>query len=102
MGRGCTGGGAGKKAIRAAAVPGWNQPGHGGGPGSPTLGSCWRPRAPGSPRLLGLCSASNGSESVGGCLQSSLAGLSPGDHLATRCHHVGLRLSLPLSGKRVW
>lgn len=99
VGRGCTGGGAGKRAIRAAAMRGGNQPGHGGGPRSPTLGSRWRPGAPGSPGLLGLCSTSNGSESTGGCLQSSPVGTSPGDHLATRCHHVGLRLPLPLPGK---
>lgn len=87
--------------IRTAAMWGGNQPGHGGGPGSPAPRSRWRPRASGSPRLLGLCSASNGSESAGGCFQSPLAGAGAGDHLATCCHHVRLRLSLPLPGKLV-
>lgn len=94
--RDCPGGGAGKRAIRTAVVWGGNQPGHGGGPRSPAPRSRWRPRASGSPRLLGLCSASNGSESAGGSFQSPLAGTGAGDHLATCCHHVRLRLSLPL------
>lgn len=101
VGRDCPGGGAGKRAIRTAAVWGGNQLGHGGGPRSPASRSRWRPRAPGSPRLLGLCSASNGSESAGGCFQSPLVGAGAGDHLATCCHHVRLRLSLPLPGKHV-
>lgn len=94
------GGGAGKRAIRAVAQAGGSQAGHGGCPRGAATGS-QRPRAPGPSGLLGLRCAGHRPESVGGCLQSSLAGSGAGDHPATRCHHARIRLPLPLPGERV-
>ena len=99
MGRGWAGGGAGKRAIRAAAQAGGSQAGHGGCPRGAATGSRRRPRAPGPPGLLGLCCAGHGPESPGGRLQPSPAGAGAGDHPAARCHHARLWLSLPLPGE---
>lgn len=100
VGRGWAGGGAGKRAIRAAAQAGWSQAGHGGCPRGAETGSQRRPGAPGPPGLLGLCCAGHRPESAGGCLQSPLAGAGAGDHPATSGHHARLWLPLPLPGER--